>query len=138
MEKKIIYTICISIIILLFINILSFKNKVDIKLFKVPGTQFFFIKKKFIVNPYEYIFINKSSKEIELNFKIISHNGKILFPYNKKNIIIKKRKTLKGYVYLLLPIYEINNNNKVSIAVYNKKKQHICKYITNFLGPFNF
>lgn len=140
--KKLIYTILLSIIILLFIIIISFKNTIDIKFLRVPGSQFFFLKKEFIVNPYEYTVINKSSKELKLKFKIISHNnGKILFPYNNKkdSIIIKKRKTLKGYVYLLIPIHEINNtNNQISIAVYNQTKKHVYTCKTNFLGPFNF
>lgn len=123
--------------IVILIIFFCFRKSIDIKILRIPGYEYF-INNNNIINIYEYTITNKTFYKKQLNIKILSHVGKIFFPYNNNNNIeIEKNKIVKGIIYLSIPKHKINKSKtRITIDVYNKNKHYIYK--TNFLGPFNF
>lgn len=140
-NKKLLFFLLFMIFISLISVIMLFKNELDIKLLRIPGTDHF-LEKNFIVNTYEYKIFNKTSKLKTIKVNILSDSGKVVIPnWNNNFTKLKKRNLIKGIMYIYMPINKINNNKtkiKIGIYSYDNKNLTLYKYNTYFLGPFKF
>lgn len=118
--------------------LLAFRTPVEVNLLRVPGSEYT-IEADRIVNPYGYTLINKTSRILNLTFKILSHRGEARLPYEQGYIKIEKGMILKGSIYLIIPKSEVlQAKTQVRVGVYDEKGKLMDVYTTSFSGPFKF
>ncbi len=135
--KVVFITIGLVLLSTIWSSFLFFRSDVDSKFLKIPGTTYTKDEVGNIVNTYQYSLINKTSRNIKLHLKLISHKGKIQVEGAKNNLQLLRGKQLRGVVKVIIPSKEVNDlKEEVTIGVFNNKNELIESYVTSFMGPF--
>ncbi|WP_103327901.1 cytochrome c oxidase accessory protein CcoG [Bacteroidetes bacterium endosymbiont of Geopemphigus sp.] len=132
------YTAVLVLLVGMLGVLLAFRTPVEVKILRVPGSEYN-IQGDQILNFYEYALINKSSKTVNLHFKVLCCKGEIYFPYDQKQLRLFKGENHRGKLRVIIPRAEISQaKTSLRIGVYDQNGRLMDIYTTAFLGPFKF
>jgi len=132
------YTGVLTILVGLLVGLLFIRSNIEADILRLPGQLFETTAEGNLSNVYTYKLVNKTTEPMDsLNFKLMSHNGKIkMVQGNYFNV--EKAALTQGTLFIELPPSEIEGEeNKIKIGVY-RGNELIEKTTTNFMGPRSF
>jgi hypothetical protein len=117
---------------------LFLRNELEANILRLPGQLYEHKENNIISNVYTYKVINKTIKDIQdVNYKILSHTGKIKLVSNQ-NFIIPKQSLAEGTLFIELNTSAIKKDKiKLEIGVFSGTRL-IETTFTNFLGPRSY
>ena len=132
------YSAVLLILISIFIGMLFLRNDVEATILRLPGQLYQHKENNIISNVYTFKIINKTNKEFrDVNYKILSHKGKIKLVSNH-NFVIPKQGLAEGTLFIELNKSLLKSDkDKLEIGVYSGNKL-IETTITNFLSPRSY
>jgi cytochrome c oxidase accessory protein FixG len=132
------YSAVLFILLGILIGMLFLRNEVEANILRLPGQLYEHKENNIISNVYTYKVINKTIKDIQdVNYKILSHTGKIKLVSNQ-NFIIPKQSLAEGTLFIELNTSAIKKDKiKLEIGVFSGTRL-IETTFTNFLGPRSY
>jgi cytochrome c oxidase accessory protein FixG len=132
------YSAVLFILLGILIGMLFLRNEVEANILRLPGQLYEHKENNIISNVYTYKVINKTIKDIQdVNYKILSHTGKIRLVSNH-NFIIPKQSLAEGTLFIELNTSAIKKDKiKLEIGVFSGTRL-IETTFTNFLGPRSY
>ena len=132
------YTAVLVILVGVLSGMLLLRNDVEATILRLPGQLYEHKENNIISNVYTYKVINKTIKDIQdVNYKILSHTGKIKLVSNH-NFIIPKQSLAEGTLFIELNTSAIKKDKiKLEIGVFSGTRL-IETTFTNFLGPRSY
>ncbi len=117
----------------LFLN----RGSVEAKFIKPAGTTFI-IRDGKITNVYNYTFLNKTNKNMQVHVKVLQpKNATLTFVGASNNIKLTRDKLTKGTVNITFPEADIKlSKQNIELGVYDDKGKLLDTYDTYFEGPF--
>ena len=130
------YTAVLAILIVVVTSILVNRSVVEAVILRVPGSTYKKVDER-ILNIYNYTLINKSHKEMDLTFELISHDGEIqIVGKDDGRINIQDQNLSEGTMMIYLDREDTDSRKtKIEIAVKNKDKT-IETLDVSFSSPF--
>jgi cytochrome c oxidase accessory protein FixG len=132
------YSAVLFILLGILIGMLFLRNELEANILRLPGQLYEHKENNIISNVYTYKVINKTIKDIQdVNYKILSHTGKIKLVSNQ-NFIIPKQSLAEGTLFIELNTSAIKKDKiKLEIGVFSGTRL-IETTFTNFLGPRSY
>lgn len=129
------YTFVLVLLIVIMIALLSSRVDVETTIMRTPGMLFQDQGNNKLSNLYNYKIVNKTIKDVELNFKLENVEGEIKFVGEKP--VAKLDKTGEGAFFIIVDKKYLKGiKTKFKIGVYMDDKQ-IETISTSFVGPAN-
>lgn len=130
------YTAVLAILVVVVTTILVNRSVVEAVILRVPGSTYKKVDER-ILNIYNYTLINKSHKEMDLTFELISHDGEIqIVGRDDGRINIQDQDLSEGTMMIYLDKEDTDSRKtKIEIAVKNKDKT-IETLDVSFSSPF--
>lgn len=131
--RVIAYSVVLGILLAVNVLLLSSRTDVETIILRTPGKLFQEVNETTVSNLYNYEVINKTNKEMPVEFKLIGGHGAIKLI--GKAPIAEKGKVAKGAMFIEMPKDQLNGRKtELTIEVYSNGEL-IDKANTNFFGP---
>ena len=109
------------------------RTAIDTTILRAKG-QIYQEQKLTVSNLYTFNLVNKTMFKANVNFKILSHKGKIEY-IGPKEIVVNQQDIYKGTMFIYLFADQLSSvKQELTIGVY-KGNELIEEVETNFLGP---
>jgi polyferredoxin len=128
------YSAVLFILIIVEVLLFTLRADVEVLMLRTPGMLFQEMEDGYINNLYNYKLINKTGKDLDINFKLIDVDGEIqIVGENKPHV--DKNGNSGGALFIKIPKNELESRkNNISIGVYSGDKK-INTVKTTFFGP---
>ena len=112
------YTAVLAILVVVVTAILVNRSVVETKILRVPGYTYKKVDSR-ILNLYNYTLINKSHEEMDLSFKLISHDGEIVVVGKEDGVVhVGNQDLSEGTMMIYLDTEDTDSRKtKIEIAV---------------------
>lgn len=129
------YTILLSVLSLFMVVLIATRHSIDTYISRSKGQLYQELPNNKLSNLYSAKIINKTNKEVEIEFKIENAVGEVRM-VSKHETHLKKEALNELTFFIILDKGQIQQRNtKLKIGIYNKGKK-IETVSTTFLGPF--
>ncbi|MEM1322533.1 MAG: cytochrome c oxidase accessory protein CcoG [Bacteroidota bacterium] len=131
--RVIAYTAVLAVLLVIQIVLLVGRSDVETLLLRTPGMLYQQTEQGDISNLYNYQIINKTTKEMPIEFRLVGIEGKIRLV--GKAPVAQKDDITEGALFIDLPPAALDNRKtKIRVEVYSAGEL-IDEVKTNFLGP---
>lgn len=135
--RVIAYSIFLILLLAMNVVFLSSRTDVEVLLLRTPGMLYQKAEDNLISNLYNYQIINKTKEEFPVEFRLISHDGRIelVGAAESPNVTnTKANGVTEGALFIKIDADDLKRKNKVTVEVYSGDKL-VDKVKTSFLGP---
>ncbi len=127
------YSLVLSLLVSLLVFFMFNRTAIDTTILRAKG-QIYQEQKLTVSNLYTFNLVNKTMFKANVNFKILSHKGKIEY-IGPKEIVVNQQDIYKGTMFIYLFADQLSSvKQELTIGVY-KGNELIEEVETNFLGP---
>ncbi|MFN3404389.1 MAG: cytochrome c oxidase accessory protein CcoG [Cytophagaceae bacterium] len=134
--RRLAYTMVLVALTGILTFLLVSRSEVETTIVRASGTTFQKDQNGSIKNLFTYKVINKSAKEIPLEFRLVSHEGSI--QVIGKEINLPKHQMASGSFFITIEPHHLTGiKTKVKVGIFDDKGKMIEKVTTNFIGPSN-
>ena len=127
------YSMVLLVIFSFFVYTLVSRPEIETTILRTPGLLYQLNDNNTISNVYNIKIVNKTHREIPLELKLISHEGKIQMAGNK--MLIKDQDRFESTFVLFIPKNQISSDKtKVEFGIFSGEKL-IETYTATFVGP---
>lgn len=136
-NRSIAYSLVLSSLIVFVIFLFSLRTSVEVTILRAQlrNSLFQINEKGEISNLYKVSFVNKTKQDLNIEFKLLSHQGKIRSV--GRNLSLSKYEKTNGMIFIDINKDLIKQQNtKLLVAVFSNGKK-IDEVETTFLGPIN-
>jgi cytochrome c oxidase accessory protein FixG len=127
------YSGVLSVLVGVMASILIFRNDIDATILRTPGMMYQVSEDGSISNLYNYKIVNKKRREMRLEFRLLSHKGRVRMVGNGP--LLNEEGTGQGAFFIELDKSETSGvKTKLQIGVFSGDKQ-VGKVKTTFLAP---
>lgn len=131
--RVIAYSVVLGILLIVNFALLASRTDVETILLRTPGKLYQVVDDQTISNLYNYQVINKTSKELPIEFRLVGSAGAIKLV--GKPPLAKKGEVAEGALFIEMPRDQLHGRkNELTIEVYSNGEL-IDKTKTNFFGP---
>ena len=131
--RVIAYSSVLAALLAIEIALFSFRNDVETLILRTPGMLYQEAEDDHISNLYNYQVINKTDKELPIEFRLVTEYGRIRMV--GQSLVATKEEVAEGAMFIELPKDKLSGRkNKLVIEVYSNGEL-IDKANTTFLGP---
>ncbi|MEM6804810.1 MAG: cytochrome c oxidase accessory protein CcoG [Bacteroidota bacterium] len=131
--------IAYSVVLVALLSVLGFslasRSDIETTLLRVPGTLYQRTEDNFISNLYNIDLVNKTQKELNVELKLISHEGEIQII--GKKFSVPSQDISQGTLLIKIPEDQLEGRkNKIEIELWSEGER-IDIASSNFMGPLN-
>jgi cytochrome c oxidase accessory protein FixG len=127
------YSVVLLLLFSFFVYSLISRPEIETSILRMPGLLYQEQDNNNISNVYNIKIVNKTHEEMELNIKLLSHQGIIQLAGEK--IIVKDQDLYESTMLLLIPRDEIpGDKNEIEFGIY-RNNELIETVSTTFIGP---
>lgn len=132
------YSAVLTILTVVFIGMLFLRNELEANILRLPGNLYERKEGNIISNVYTYKLVNKTSKDIsEVNFKLLSHKGKIEMVSQDK-FEVPAQELAEGTLFIEINAAALSGDkDKLKIGVYSDDEL-IETTTARFLAPRSY
>jgi cytochrome c oxidase accessory protein FixG len=132
-------TIAYTVVLTLMTSILTFflitRSDIESIILRVPGKLYMTEDDGRISNLYNYKLINKKKEELEVDFKLISHEGEIML-IGLQEILVPAAGIKEGTFFLKIePELLEGRKTRIKVGIFDEEGNLIDTFKTNFNGP---
>ncbi|MCO5231382.1 MAG: cytochrome c oxidase accessory protein CcoG [Chitinophagales bacterium] len=131
------YSVLLSLLMIFLIVLVATRSNLDCYINRVKGQTFQVAEDGTVSNLFDAKIINKSNREIPIEFKLIDVKGDIRIIGHADGIVLKKEQMNKITFFIDRPGNTLHGrNSKLKIGIYDKDGELLETVKANFLGPF--
>ena len=131
--RVIAYTVVLGILLIANFALLASRTDVEMILLRTPGKLYQVVDEQTVSNLYNYQVINKTNKEMPVEFRLVGATGVIKLI--GKPPVARKGEVVEGALFIEMPKDQLHGRkNELTIEVYSNGEL-IDKAKTNFFGP---
>ncbi len=131
--RLIAYSVVLVILMVVFTSLLLSRTDVEATILRTPNLVYQ-ERDAAYTNLYDYKLINKTNEEMPIEFRLLSHDGKIE-KIGQNAIVVQPQELAEGKIFVVLPKELVTNyKNSIRIGVYSNDKK-IDEIKTSFNGP---
>lgn len=128
------YTAVLTGLLIILCSLLISRSSLETTILRVPGKLYTLHDDGLVSNLYNYKLINKTHEDIPVQFKLLSHEGKIS-NVGIKDINVEKESAAQGTLFIYIDQQLLDSRKtKVKIGIY-QGEELVDKVKTNFNGP---
>jgi cytochrome c oxidase accessory protein FixG len=131
--RIIFYTSIVTLLLSALVVLFTVRSQVESTILRVPGTLYNEISETEVSNIYNFKTINKTSEELTITIKLLSHEGKLLMIGS--NFTLPENDKLEGVFLLIMEKGTLeSSNSKVEFGIYSGDE--LLETIkSTFVGP---
>ncbi len=132
-KRMIAYSVVLTVLFGVLSGLIFFNKDVKVTVLRTPGQLYTKTEGGKISNLYNMTAINKTTKEIPITLKLLSHKGEIRFVNDL--ILLKPQGMSEGTFFIEISPDQLKSvSNKIVIGIFNGEKL-ITEVKSNFLAP---
>lgn len=129
------YTAVLVVLLAFIFSLLLFRSDIETTMLRTPGVTFQTLPDNKVSNLYNIKMINKTSKEIKVEVKVLSGAGEVKLV--KKDLVIPSQGTAETAAFIILDKEDIEKvKTNVKLGIYSDDKE-LETFSTTFIGPVN-